>query len=307
MIINTGMRTDIPAFFSKWFFNRIKAGYVNVRNPYYPSQVTKYRLDPDVVDCLAFCTKNPAPMLDRIHELDAYGQYWFVTITPYGREIEPRVPPVGNVIESFKRLSKTKGAESTGWRYDPIFISEKYTLENHVESFERMSEKLSGYTSDCVISFIDMYENTRRNFTGIRPVTKGERLILGEEFVRIGRKNGMRIKTCVEGKDLSVLGVDCSGCMSKAVVERAIGKTLHVPKKEPIRECDCVLGNDIGAYDTCGHGCVYCYANHDSKTAMNNLRKHDPESPFLTGCSMDGDIVREARQWSFIDGQISFL
>ena len=92
MIINTGMRTDIPAFYSQWFMNRIQAGYVLVRNPYRPDWITRYELSPDVVDCIAFCTKNPEPMLKHLDRLKNYHQYWFVTITPYGRDIEPNVP-----------------------------------------------------------------------------------------------------------------------------------------------------------------------------------------------------------------------
>lgn len=259
MIINTGCRTDIPAYFSEWFFNRLKAGYVYVRNPYYQNKVMKYKLTPDLVDCLAFCTKNPAPMLPRIHELDAFGQFWFVTITPYGKEIEPHVPPKEKVMEDFKKLSTIIGAEKIGWRYDPIFITSKYTMEKHVESFEKISSVLAGYTHDCVISFIDLYEKTKRNFPGIKEVTKEECSIIGKEFVRIGKKYDIQIKTCVEGQELSKYGVDCSGCMTKPVIERAIGNSLKVPKKKSTRDgCNCLLGNDIGVYNTCGHGCVYC-------------------------------------------------
>ena len=104
MIIQTGMRTDIPAFYAKWFTNRLKAGYVLARNPYNPASVTRYRLDPEVVDLIGFCTKNPAPMLPRLELLKPYGQHWSVTITPYGRDIEPHVPPKEQVMESLKRL-----------------------------------------------------------------------------------------------------------------------------------------------------------------------------------------------------------
>ena len=100
MIINTGMRTDIPAFYTPWFLNRLREGFVLVRNPYRPEQVTRYRLSPEVVDLIGFCTKNPAPMLDYMESLEPYGQYWFVTITPYGRDVEPGVPPVDQVLES---------------------------------------------------------------------------------------------------------------------------------------------------------------------------------------------------------------
>lgn len=308
MIINTGCRTDIPAYYSEWFYNRIKAGYVYVRNTYFQNQVMNYKLTPDVVDCLAFCTKDPAPMLARIHELDAYGQFWFVTLTPYGKEIEPHVPLKEKVIEDFKQLSTIIGPEKIEWRYDPIFITSKYTLAYHIDSFEKMAAELAGYTDGCVISFIDLYQNTKRNFSGITEVTSEERCTIAEEFVRIGKQNGIRIITCLEGQELSAYGVDCRGCMTKPVIERAIGNRLNFSPKKSVRiGCNCLLGNDIGAYNTCGHGCIYCYANYDQKTVKENRKKHNPDSPFLIGGIMDGDEIKEARQESFISGQITLF
>ena len=152
MIIQTGMRTDIPAFYSKWFLNRIKEGYVLVRNPYDFQSVTRYSLSPDVVDLIAFCTKNPAPMLPGMDALKDYGQYWFVTITPYGRDIELNVPDKEKVMEDFKRLSDIVGINSVGWRCDPILLTERYTLERHIDDFRHMAKTLSGYTQSCVIS-----------------------------------------------------------------------------------------------------------------------------------------------------------
>ena len=199
MIINTGNRTDIPAYFSDWFYNRIKEGYVYARNPYYPSQVTKYKLTPDVVDCLCFCTKNPEPMIERLDELKGFGQFWFVTITPYDKDIEQNVPNKEKVMESLKKLSSVIGPEKVIWRYDPIFISEKYSLKIHLENFEKMASNLSGYTEECIISFVDLYEKTKRNFPGVREVSKEEREIIAKEFVCIGTKYNINKKTCAEG------------------------------------------------------------------------------------------------------------
>ena len=165
MIINTGCRTDIPAFYSKWLMNRIKEGYVLVRNPYFPNKVTKYSLSPEVVDCLAFFTKNPEPMLKYLNKLDKYKQYWFVTITPYGKDIEPVVPDKEKVIENFKKLSKHIGVNSIGWRYDPIFIDNRFTVKKHIECFEKMAKELKGYTHNCTISFLDMYEKVKKKCT----------------------------------------------------------------------------------------------------------------------------------------------
>lgn len=308
MIINTGCRTDIPAYFSQWFFNRIKEGFVYVRNPYQYNTVMKYRLTPDVVDCLAFCTKNPAPMLSRMSELEAFRQFWFVTITPYGKEIEPYVPPKEQVISDFKKLSDLIGSKKVGWRYDPIFITDKYTLEAHIDTFEKMAAELSGYTHDCVISFIDLYEKTKRNFMEAKAVTKDEQMIIARKFVRIGNKYDITIKTCVEGQELSRFGVDCSGCMTKPVIEQAIGCNLSIPPRKSTRGgCNCLLGNDIGVYNTCPHGCVYCYANYDRKSVINNLKLHNVDSPFLIGELRKGDVIKEARQESFIEKQLKLL
>lgn len=308
MIINTGNRTDIPAYFSEWFYNRIKDGYVYARNPYYPNQVTKYILNSKVVDCICFCTKNPEPMISRLNELKEFGQFWFVTITPYDKDIEPNVPSKEKVMESFKKLSSIIGSEKVIWRYDPIFISEKYSLKSHLENFEKMASNLSGYTEECIISFVDLYEKTKRNFPGVREVSKEEREIIGKEFVYIGTKYNINIKTCAGGYELSKFGIDCSGCMTQAVLERAIHSNLKVPKKKGSREsCDCLLGNDIGMYNNCYHGCLYCYANYSRDIVRDNFKKHDKKSPFLIGNFMEGDVIKDALQESYIDNQITFF
>lgn len=309
MIINTGSRTDIPAFFSPWFYNRIRSGYVMVRNPYEPQQVLRYRLSPDVVDCLAFCTKNPEPMLGRIHELADFSELWYVTITPYGKEIEPGVPDKSQVMDSFRKLSRIVGPRSAVWRYDPVFITETYSVRFHLNAFEKMAGVLEGSTDCCVISFIDLYQKTKKNFPGVREVQREERLEIGGEFVRIGKKHGIKIRTCCEGTELAHLGADCSGCMTKEMFERAVGAALSVPKdKRPSREgCSCLLGGDIGVYNTCAHGCLYCYANVDQDAVRKSRRLHDPESPLLIGTLSKEDQVREAVQKSWLDGQLSLF
>ncbi len=305
MILQTGMRTDIPAFYVEWFLNRIKEGYVMVRNPYNPELVTKYSLSPEVVDLIAFCTKNPLPMLAHLDELSAYGQYWFVTITPYGKEIEPNVPDKEKILESFCVLSEKVGIDSVGWRYDPIFLSSKYTVESHIQSFEKMARKLSGHTKTCVISFIDLYEKVKHNFPEVREVPKAERLFLGEQFAMIGKKCGITIKSCAEGDELAPFGVDCSGCMTVETFEKALHSSLAVPKKKGARqECACLLGNDIGAYNTCGHLCKYCYANYSADIVKDNMKKHDASSPLLIGSLQKHDRIHEAKQESWLDYQL---
>lgn len=276
-----------------------------MRNPYNPSNVTKYRINPDVVDLIAFCTKNPSPMLTQMDILKPYGQYWFVTITPYGKEIEPNVPDKRQVIKAFKALSKTVGIDSIGWRYDPIFITEKYSPEFHLKTFEKMAKVLSGYTNTCIISFIDLYKKVIKNFPQARMVNKEERLTIGKAFADIGRKYGITIKACAEGDELKPYGVDCNGCLTQSVYETALHSKLNMPKRKGQRaECACFFGNDIGAYDTCRHFCKYCYANTDKAAVIRNIKQHNPNSPFLIGTHQIGDKIMEVKQDSWIDNQL---
>ena len=264
MIINTGQRTDIPAFYAKWFANRLREGVVCVRNPFNPRQVSSYHLAPSVVDIIGFCTKNPAPMFPYMNLLSDYGQYWFVTITPYGKDIEPNVPDKHKILTDFQLLSDIVGVNSIGWRYDPIFITDKYTIEYHLKSFEQITKALSGYTKTAVISFIDLYEKVKRNFPEVRTVNKEDQLCLGKEMIRIADRYGMIVKPCAEGNMLAEFGADCAGCMTVSTYETAIGSRLNVPNRKPNRqECACYIACDIGAYDTCMHLCKYCYANND--------------------------------------------
>ncbi len=309
MILQTGMRTDIPAFYSEWLVNRIKEGFVYTRNPYNPSQVTKYLINPDVVDLIGFCTKNPAPMLRHMDVLKPYGQYWFVTITPYGKEIEPHVPDKEIVLKDFVSLSKIVGADACGWRYDPIFISEEYSIERHISAFTHMAETLAGYTHSCVISFIDLYEKTKRNFPEARRVTKEERITLGKELILIGQKYDITIRPCAEGDELAVYGADCSGCVTQSIYEKAIDGRLLIPKsvKSQRAECACVFGRDIGQYNTCGHLCRYCYSNTEKDVVLRLMKQHDPKSPFLIGNLQIGDVIHEAEQKRWRDDQMSIF
>lgn len=305
MIIQTGMRTDIPAFYSEWLINRIREGFVLVRNPYHPQSVTRYSLSPEVVDLITFCTKNPAPLLEKWEALKPYHQYWFVTITPYGPEIEPRVPDKGKVMEELKRLSGLVGTDSVAWRYDPIIVSEEYPVDRHAAEFEEMARALSGYIETCVISFIDLYQKVRRNCPEWKVVSGPDRIRIGKAFAEIGKRYGIRIKSCAEGTDLEPFGIDTTGCMTVAVYEQAIRQQLHVPKRKALRsECACFLGNDIGAYNSCGHLCRYCYANDDREMVIRNMREHDPHSPFLLGWQQPGDQIHEAKQESWVDLQM---
>lgn len=301
MIINTGLRTDIPAFYWTWFRNRIREGYVLVRNPFFPQVITRYRLDPSVVDLIVFCTKNPLKVIDGLDFLDPFRQLWFVSITGYGRDIEPHVPDKHRVIEGFRRLSEKVGAHNMVWRFDPILLTDRYTEEYQLRAFSSIAESLRGYTNTVVISFVDLYAKVRRNFPELREVPHEATLRLSKQMVSIAAACRMRVKSCAEGDYLSAVGVDTSGCMTREVFERTIGQPLRkLPKVRNRSTCDCLLTGDIGTYDSCPHLCRYCYANADSRRVLTSFKDHDPASPLLIGHPEPDDIVKEAKQVSWL-------
>lgn len=306
MIINASARTDIPAYYSEWFMHRLKDGYVYVRNPYYPTQITKYLLNPEVVDSIIFCSKNPRPMLSKLQELKPYHPYFFVTITPYGKEIEPQVPPYQEVIKDICQISKQLGSHCVCFRYDPIFLNQYYTIEKHIEIFDEMTTQLQGYVHDCVISFIDLYAKTKKNFPGIQEVTIEDQKRLAAAFAKIAANKGIHIKTCAESFDLSEYGITHEGCINRQLLKEVTGCTMKELKSQPLRkECHCYPSRDIGEYNTCMHGCLYCYANENKKQVIENYQRHDPLSPLLIGHVHDDDIIKVAKQESYIERQLS--
>ena len=308
MIINTGQRTDIPAFYSKWFMNRIREGYVLVRNPYYPSLVTKFLLNPDVVDVIGFCTKNPRPMFKYLDELKPFGQFWYISITGFDKDIEPNVPSIDQVIEDFKFLSYKVGKNAIALRYTPIIINEKYTLQRHIDTFEYITSKLEGYTSLAVFGFVDIYDKLKRNHPEIIDCDDSLKIIIAKEFLKIANKHHMELRLCSKEKWLSSYGIDVNGCMRLEDYERAIGFSLKLTKKMEARRgyCTCYLSNDIGSYNSCLHLCSYCYANGNPNLVLSNFKKHDDDSPFLIGNISPDDKIRLAKQesWKEIQGKL---
>ena len=305
MIISASMRTDIPAFYSRWFLNRIREGFVLVRSPYNPTLVSRYVLDPKVVDLISFCTKNPEPLLGHVSELASFRQYWFVTITPYGHAVEPAVPEKRQVIRSTHALARVVGKGRIAWRYDPVLITSRYTTSYHLKAFETMCSLLEGATEVVVVSFLDLYPKTLRNFPEARAVIQEEQEVLVRAMVPMARRHGMGLRLCYENQALGRFGADTQGCMTKSILDQAFGITLDPPKGVGVRAgCDCLLGGDIGAYSCCLHGCSYCYANENKRIAEERYRMHNPDSPLLIGGLQDGDRVHQVEQRSWIDGQM---
>lgn len=309
MIVNTGQRTDIPAFYAKWFSKRLEEGFVYVRNPYYPHLVTKFRLDPSLVDLIAFCTKNPAPMFPYLDKLAPYGQFWYVSITGLGKEYEPRVPEKAKVIEDFKFLSSKVGAASMGWRYTPIILDERYDKAHHIKAFEYIARKLEGYTHLVAYGFLDPYPKLMRLHPELRDCDERTKIELSLAFKEIASRHHMELRLCSKEKYLREYGIDVEGCMRVGDYERALGEKLEVKKKGEARKgyCACYLSNDIGAYSSCLHLCRYCYANGRKEEVKANYATHDDDSPLLLGHLEEGDILKEAKQESFRSKTVSLF
>lgn len=293
MIISASRRTDIPAFYSEWFFNRVREGFAVTRNPFNADQMAKWRLDPEAVDAIVFWTKDPAPMLGRLRELDERGfSYYFqFTLTPYGRDVEPGVRGKGAVADTFRRLAEAVGPERVIWRYDPIFLGDAHTEAWHAERFGGLADALRGCTERVVISFLDMdYRTVRRmGREGLRGGTAQEQDRLAGTLAGIARAAGLAMATCAEEVDLTRHGIERGCCVDAALIERISGGAragcaLRAAKDKNQRDaCGCVESVDIGAYNTCAHGCAYCYANFNPGAIARNRARHDPASPVLLG------------------------
>ena len=284
MIISVSRRTDVPAFYSEWFFNRIREGFAETKNPMNPKQVRMVSLRPEGVDCFVFWSKNPLPMMEKLDLLKGYGFYFQFTLNGYGEDIEVDVPALEKRVETMKALCDKVGKERVVWRYDPILITERYSTEFHRDMFGRLADKLEGCFNEAVISFVDRYGKNARRFDekGIREPTYQEMRSIAESFATVGKERSFEINTCAEKAELGEYGIGHSSCIDVRRIRRIIGREVNAATDRNQREgCRCASSVDIGAYDTCLHGCVYCYANRSDKSAQGGFTKHDPASPRL--------------------------
>ena len=309
MILSVSRRTDIPAFYSEWFFERLKEGYLCVRNPMNVHQVRKISpLSSDVIDGIVFWSKNPAPMIDKLQELERYNYYFQFTLNNYGQEIEPNLPSLNERIETFKRLGEyLNNRKKIVWRYDPIFFSERYSMNFHCDTFRMLSRILSEFSDTCIISFLDKYRNMASDMRrlGIEDDNEEKQRELAEKFSDIAEQNGIKINTCAEKIDLSEFGIGHSSCIDKDRLESIAGYKLSVKKdKNQRKECGCYESIDIGAYDTCRHGCIYCYARRRKDNLSGECKT---DSPLLCGKINDDDKVKEERAESLRERQKSIF
>ena len=295
MILNVSGRTDIVAFYSKWFLNRLNEGYVDVRNPFNPNLVS--RINFEDVDLILFCTKNPIPIIDKLDDIKI--PYIFhVTITPYKNDIEPNLPSKSDIIEAVKKISTTIGIENVYVRYDPIFISEKYNVEYHIKAFTKLCSLLKGYVKTIIVSFIDNYQNVRKNlpYLKYRSFTEEDYKLIGENFSKIAKNNNMVVQTCFEERNLTEYGFIKGECMSKELAFKLTGKTYKKWQARKGSACNCVELVDIGMYNSCNHLCKYCYANYDESKVKININNHDINSSLLIGHINSNDIIKPRKR-----------
>ena len=307
MILSASRRTDIPAYYSEWFVNRLKEKCVLIPNPHNPNKLSRVELSPDNVDCIAFWTKNPAPILDKLDMINkmGYSFYFQFTLTPYDQSVERRLPPKSELLQMFRRLSSQIGSKRVIWRYDPILITENFSVNWHLERFRKLCGELHDVTSRCVFSFIDNYEHLENKF---REMTQDEILTIAEGFSKIAADYHLPLFTCAEKIDLSCFQIGHSACIDQKVIEQIIGCPIRAKKDTGQRPaCGCIESVDIGVYDTCQNGCTYCYATTSERTAQRRAQAHNPMSPMLTGIPRGDELITDRKVLSQKITQLSLF
>lgn len=295
MILNVSGRTDIVAFYSKWFIKRYQEGYVDVRNPFYPKLVSRiYFKD---VDLIVFCTKNPKPIIPFLKYIKQ-PIIFHVTITPYKKDIEPYVPSKKEVINLVKKISKIIPKEYLYIRYDPVFLSNKYNLDYHIKAFDRLCTLLDGYVSKIIISFLDNYKNVQNNlrYLQVKNFSDEDYKKLGLNFSWIAKEHHIIVQTCGEKKDLVEYGFIKDECLSRSLAYKLTGKNFPRWQARNNKNCNCTNMVDIGSYNSCLHLCKYCYANYDESSIKANVLQHDVNSSLLIGNLNNDDIIKIRRK-----------
>ena len=305
VIVSASRETDIPAFYADWFLERLKAGYSVWVNPF---NQERYRVSFADTRMIVFWSKNPKPMLERLDEVESLGfrQYYFqFTLNDYVAEgLEPNVPLVAKRIDTFKRLADRIGKERVIWRFDPLMLTEKISIDALLERVGNIGQQLKGYTEKLVFSFIDIsaYRKVQKNLAGlgVREFSPDDQIKFAQGLAELNKDFGLELATCGELADLSAYGIRHNKCVDDELMMRLFhddaelmdfigaeydmfnGWQIKKSKKDKgqRKACGCIVSKDIGAYNTCPHLCRYCYANFSDTMVMRNwsrIRKGDGE------------------------------
>ncbi len=308
MILSASRRTDIPCYYSAWLMNRLKAGYALTRNPMNHAQISKIPLTPDVTDCIVFWTKDAANIMPALKTIDnmGYKYYFQFTLTPYDRIIEKNLRDKADIKKTFIELSGILGKERVLWRYDPIILNDFISIDYHKEQFIRLCDDLYKYTGSVTISFADIYSKHHTKF--IREITDGEITELSSFIGQTVKEYGLAAKACSEKADLTTYGIGKASCIDKVVIEKICGFTLDLAADKNQRDCcGCYESIDIGAYNTCLNGCVYCYANSGTSSTERRHNLHNPESEILAGSVGEGEKTTDRKIQSHKRNQIKLF
>lgn len=289
-IISVSRRTDIPAFYPKWFMERVRAGFVKYRNPF-SGQIYQISLKPEDVVCFVFWSKNYKPLLPYLDELHQRGFdfYFHFTITGLPRALEQHVIAPSRAIQTLQFLSDTWGPNRVHWRFDPIIVSDITPLSFYLQQFEKIAVQLTGYTTQCIFSFAQFYTKVLRNLIEltklqgicIYDIDRVEKIKLAESLADIAHANGIRMLACCNDFLLSEK-IQKAHCVDgHLIAELFPHKSFQAGLNSTRKECGCTDSRDIGEYDTCPHGCVYCYANKSPLIALKHFRRHNPKSVIL--------------------------
>lgn len=294
MVISASRRTDLPNYYFDWFLNRLEEGFVMVRNPFNHRQVSRIMLNKEAIDGIVFWSKNPEALLARLSEVEDCPFYLQYTLNPYGSVLEPGLPSVEERIQTFLALAQRLGKRRMVWRYDPIVLSPAFPEEYHLEQFERLASSLAGAADECIVSFMDEYKSTRRNETELafhKPSVE-EMKQIAAALAKIASRYGLDIRACAEETDLSDCGILPAHCIDAGRIREISGRIISERKDASQRmACGCIKSVDVGIYNTCPNGCLYCYANYSPATIQKNCTLHELKSPFMVGNLEEGDRV----------------
>lgn len=291
MIVSASYKTDIPAFYAEWFRNRLQAGYCKMVNAYNRAQQRTVSLRAEDVDAFVFWTKNIGPFRPALAEVAARGVPFIVhlTLNPYPRQLEPALPAAQRRVEQVRWLARAYGPRVVVWRYDPILFSELTPLGYHLAEFSALADQLAGSVDEVVVKFANLYRKTTRNlhrasrsegFAWWDPPAE-EKCELLSELGAIARARGLRLRLCSQ-PELLVAEVEPSVCVDPIRLADVAGRPVSAVARGVRPGCRCAAAIDIGEYDTCPHGCVYCYAVEAQERAVTQLRqKHDPTAEYL--------------------------
>ncbi|MFH1428664.1 MAG: DUF1848 domain-containing protein [Candidatus Margulisiibacteriota bacterium] len=299
VIISASRSTDIPAFHAEWFINRLKAGYVTWVNPF--NRQEQY-ISFEKTRVVVFWTKNAKPLLPYLDELDKrnINYYFQYTINNYDKDLEPHIPELSERINTFKTLSNKIGKSRIIWRYDPLIITDKISLDNLLSRIKKVGDELYQYTEKLVISFADISnykkveDNLKRCKIDYKEFGDSDMNTIAKEINNLNKRWQLEVATCSENIDLKSFGIKHNKCIDDELMHRCFSSDQELMKflgysnaiqismfdnnTRPIlkdkgqrKECGCIMSKDIGQYNTCGHLCVYCYANYSENIVKRNL------------------------------------